>query len=342
MCSTLIVAVGEIMLKHLIGLAFRAISTLFFVLIIAFFIVRIAYRNPAAMLAPRNATQQTLDGISRALGLNDPWYLQLWHYVYRGPDIQGAPMGLFHWPPALGYSFRKQVPVTDLILSKMSVTLSLALGALLIWMSVSIVLGVMAAYRQGTWQDHLIAMLSYVGLSMPTFLSGILLSYFLFFQLSNHGISWFPSSGYVPLVVDPFEWARHLALPWLTLALAEIGIFQRVVRASMLDVLDEDYIRTARAKGLSERRIYYDHALKAALNPVITLGGLELAVIMGGAIVTETIFGLDGVGRLAISAALEGDFPVVIGTTIFASAAFIICTFIVDAITRFRDPAKGS
>src|ERR1700712_3428817 len=121
MCSTLIVVVGDNMLKHLIGLAFRAISTLFFVLIIAFFIVRIAYRNPAAMLAPRNATQQSLDGISRALGLNDPWYLQLWHYVYRGPDIQGAPMGLFHWPPALGYSFRKQVPVTDLILSKMSV-----------------------------------------------------------------------------------------------------------------------------------------------------------------------------------------------------------------------------
>jgi peptide/nickel transport system permease protein len=251
-------------------------------------------------------------------------------------------MGLFRWPPALGYSFRKQVPVTDLILSKAPVTLSLALGALLIWMSVSIVLGVIAARRQGAWQDHVIAVFSYIGLSVPTFLSGILLSYFLFFQLSNYGISWFPSSGYVPLVDNPLEWARHLALPWLTLALAEIGIFQRVVRASMLDVLGEDYIRTARAKGLPERKIYYDHALQAALNPVITLGGLELAVIMGGAIVTETIFGLDGVGRLAISSALDGDFPVVIGTTIFASAAFVLCTFVVDAIAQFRDPTNRS
>ena len=251
-------------------------------------------------------------------------------------------MGLAQWPPGLGYSFRKQTAVTDLILSKVSVTLSLALGAVVIWMALSIILGVVAARRQGSWIDNFISGVAYVGLSVPTFLSGILISYFLFFQLSNYGIFWFPSSGYVPLTQSPLEWARHLALPWLTLALAEIGIFQRVVRASMLEVLSEDYIRTARAKGLPEWRIYYDHALKAALNPVITLGGLELAVIMGGAIVTETIFGLDGVGRLAINSALEGDFPVVIGTTIFAAACFVLCTFAVDIITRWRDPSSIS
>lgn len=318
----------------------RAFSTLLFVLIIAFFITRIAYRDPAAMLAPRNANQQAIDAVAHALRLNEPWYLQLWHYLYRGPDIQGAPMGLTHWPPGLGYSFRKQAPVTDLILAKVPVTLSLALGAVVIWMLLSILLGVIAARRQGSWIDRAIAGFSYVSLSIPTFLSGILLSYFLFFQLTNHGIFWFPSSGYVPFFSDPLEWARHLALPWATLALAEIGIFQRVVRASMLEVLSEDYIRTARAKGISERRIHFDHAMKVALNPVITLGGLELATIMGGAIVTETLFGLDGVGRLAISSALEGDFPVVIGTTIFAAACFVVCTLGVDLLTRWRDPAS--
>lgn len=326
------------MLRYSLNLAFRALSTLLIVLVIAFFITRIAYRNPAAMLAPRNANQQAIDAVAHALRLNEPWYDQLWYYLYKGPDIQGAPMGLFNWPPALGYSFRKQTPVTDLILSKVHVTVSLALGALVIWMAISLLLGVIAARRQGTWIDNLIAAFSYVSLSIPTFLSGILISYFLFFQLSNLGIHWFPSSGYTPFSESPFQWARHLLLPWLTLALAEIGIFQRIVRASMLDVLGEDYIRTARAKGLPEWRIYYDHALKVALTPVITLGGLELAVIMGGAIVTETIFGLDGVGRLAINSALEGDFPVVIGTTIFAAAVFVVCTFTVDLIARLREP----
>lgn len=329
------------MLRHTVTLALRAVSTLVIVLIISFFITRIAYRNPAAMLAPRNANQQTIDAVGQSLRLNEPWYNQLWYYLYKGPDIQGAPMGLFNWPPALGFSFRKQTPVTELILSKAHVTVSLALGALVIWMSVSILLGVIAARRPGTWVDNLIAAFSYAVLSVPTFLSGILISYFLFFQLSNLGIHWFPSSGYTPLSENPFQWARHLALPWLTLALAEIGIFQRIVRASMLDVLSEDYIRTARAKGLPEWSIYYDHALKVALTPVITLGGLELATIMGGAIVTETIFGLDGVGRLAINSALEGDFPVVIGTTIFAAAIFVICTFAVDLIARLRDPATA-
>ncbi|AOF93772.1 ABC transporter permease [Sinorhizobium sp. RAC02] len=328
------------MAKQFSSVVLRSISTLVIVLILSFFITRIAYRNPAAMLAPRNATQESIDAVARSLRLDDPWYLQLWYYLFRGPDIQGAPMGLMHWPPALGYSFRKQAPVTDLILAKAPVTLSLALGALVIWMTIAILSGVAAARWQGRLIDHVLAFFAYVGLSVPTFLSGILISYFLFFQLSNQGIHWFPSSGYVPLSEDPLQWARHLALPWATLAIAEIGLFQRMVRASMLDVLGHDFIRTARAKGVPEGRVYFSHALKSALNPILTLGGLELAAIMGGAIVTETIFGLDGVGRMAIAAALEGDFPVVIGTTIFAASAFIITTLAVDLVAQWRDPAN--
>ncbi|NTI78714.1 ABC transporter permease [Rhizobium rhizogenes] len=328
------------MMKNSLSTLFRSTVTLVIVLILSFFITRVAYRNPAAMLAPRNATQEVIDGVAHALRLDELWYLQLWYYLYRGPDIQGAPMGLFHWPPALGFSFRKQAPVTDLILAKAPVTISLALGALVIWMTIAIIAGVAASRWHGRLVDHVLAFFAYVGLSVPTFLSGILISYFLFFQLTSHGFAWFPSSGYVPLTQNPFEWARHLLLPWATLAIAEIGIFQRIVRAGMLDVLGQDYIRTARAKGLSETRIYLSHALKSALNPIITLGGLELAVIMGGAIVTETIFGLDGVGRMAINAALDGDFPLVIGTTIFASSVFVLSTLTVDLIAQWRDPAR--
>jgi peptide/nickel transport system permease protein len=308
----------------------RAATTLILVLIAAFFLTGVAYRDPANMLAPRNATQEGIDAVTRALRLDDPWYVQLKNYLLRGPDIQGAPMGLAHWPPGLGYSFRRQTAVTELILSKVPVTVSLALGALVIWMTLSIVSGVAAARRRGTAVDRGLSTAAYIALSLPTFLTGMLLSY---------GLYWFPSSGYVPFAESPIEWARHLLLPWLTLAIAEIGLFQRVVRGSVLEALSADYIRTARAKGVSENAVYYRHALKSALNPVITLGGLELAVIMGGAIVTETVFGLDGVGRLAINSALESDFPVVIGTTIFAAAVFVLCNLVVDIVTRLRDPA---
>lgn len=330
------------MLKYILNQAARALTTLLIVLVATFALTRVAYRDPAAVLAPRNADQETLDGITRALRLDEPWYLQLWHYLYRGPDIQGAEMGLFHWPPALGYSFRQQRPVTELILEKVPATLSLALGAVVIWMALALLFGVLAARRRDTWVDHGLSVVSYTGLSVPTFLTGILLAYFLYFKLSTYGIRWFPSGGYVPLTEDPLQWARHLLLPWLTIAIAEIGVFQRVVRAHMLDVLGADYIRTARAKGVSEHRVHFDHALGAALNPIITLGGLELAALMGGAIVTEQIFGLDGVGRLAVEAAVGGDFPVVIGTTILAAAVFVVSTFVVDVVTRLRDPAGAT
>jgi peptide/nickel transport system permease protein len=312
------------------------------VLICTFFITRVAYRDPAVMLAPRNADQQTIDSVAHALRLDAPWYKQLGYYLYRGPDIQGAPMGLAHWPPALGYSFRHQTPVTDLILSKVPVTLSVAFGALVISAVISVLLGILAARRPDSWVDHLLSTFAYGALSIPTFLSGMLASYFLYFQLSVHGVNIFPSGGYVPLSENPLQWAHHLLLPWLTLSIAEIGFFQRVVRASMLNVLGADYVRTARAKGVPEHKVLLKHALPAALNPVITLGGLELAGLMGGAIVTEQMFGLDGVGRLAVTSALSGDFPVVIGTTIFAASVFVACTLLVDLITRWRDPASNA
>ncbi|HED2783241.1 TPA: ABC transporter permease [Klebsiella variicola subsp. variicola] len=321
-------------LSTLVNTLLRSALTLLLVLIVAFALTRIAYQDPAVMLAPRNATPEAIAAIARALHLNDPWYQQLRYFLLRGPEIQGAPVGLLHWPPALGYSFRFQTPVTQLILEKVPVTLSLALGALAIWTAISLLTGVLAARYRDRFIDRLLAFFAYIALSLPTFLSGMLIIFFLFYQLSLHNLNWFPAGGYVALREDLWQWARHLALPWLTLALAEMGIFQRVLRSSMLDVLHRDYIRTARAKGVSEWRVYFDHALKPALSPMLMLTGLELAAIMGGAIVTEKMFGLDGVGRLAIDAALDGDFPVVIGTTIFAACVFIVCNLLTDVLHR--------
>lgn len=319
----------------------RALLTLLLVLLLTFVMTRIAYRNPAATLAPRNADQQVIDGVARSLRLDDPWYLQLWHFLFRGPQVQGTPVGLVNWPPSLGYSFRRQQPVVDLVLDKIPATLSLAFGALVLWIVFSLITGILAAYRPGSALDRGLSGVSYVALSLPTFVVGILLSYFLYYKLSTYGIRWFPGSGYVPLTEDPAQWARHLILPWLTIAIVEVGVFQRIVRANMLEVLSHDYIRSARAKGVGEVRLHLDHALRAALNPIITLGGLELATIIGGAIVTEQIFGIDGVGRLAIESALSGDYPVVIGTTLFAAVVFIIVNFAVDVITHLRNPSRN-
>ncbi|AGT10785.1 ABC-type dipeptide/oligopeptide/nickel transport systems, permease component (plasmid) [Paracoccus aminophilus JCM 7686] len=327
--------------RRLLTTLSQSIATLVILLIACFFLTRLAYRNPAAMLAPINATQESIDAISRALRLDEPWYLQLWHYLYRGPDVQGAPMGLMHWPPGLGYSFRKQAPVTDLILSKLPATLSLVIGAALIWFALSILSGVWAARHQGKWQDHLSGLFACIFMSVPVLLSGILFSYVFFYLLTQAGWAIFPSSGYVPLSESPLQWARHLALPWATLALVEAGLFQRVVRGAVLDVAQADYIRTARAKGLPEGRIYFSHALSAALNPIISLGALEIGTLLGGAIVTETIFGIDGLGRLAVSSAIEGDFPVVIGTTVTAGAAIVLMTAVGDFWTEWREKGRS-
>lgn len=314
----------------------RMALTVSAVVLVTFGLTRVAYQNPGRMLAPENASEETVAAIANSLRLNDPWYLQLWYYVVRGPEIKGTPTGLLNWPPSLGYSYRQQRPVTDLILEKIPVTFSLAAGALILWITVSIVLGVYAARRPGSLFDQVSSATSYVLLSIPTFVTGVILLFVLYYQLSLAGVKFFPSGGYVALTESPAEWARHLLLPWLTLLLAEVGLFQRVVRASVLEVANKDYIRTARAKGVGTQGVYFNHALSAALNPILTLGAIEFAAILGGAIITEQIFGLDGVGRLAVNAANNGDAPVVIGCTLLGALIFVVSTFVVDLITHAR------
>ncbi|ORA39926.1 peptide ABC transporter permease [Mycobacterium aquaticum] len=312
------------------------VLTVFTVVLVTFGLTKIAYQNPARMLAPENASQQTVDAIANSLRLNAPWYLQLWHYVVRGPEIKGTPTGLLNWPPSLGYSYREQRPVTELILEKIPATLSLAVGALVVWIALSVIFGVYAARKPGGVFDGISSAISYVFLSIPTFVTGVILLFVLYYQLSMAGVKWFPSGGYVALSASPSEWARHLLLPWLTLVLAELGLFQRVVRAAVLEVSNKDFIRTARAKGVSPNGVYFNHALSAALNPILTLGAIEFATILGGAIITEQIFGIDGVGRLAVNAANNGDAPVVIGCTLLGAVIFVVSTFAIDVITAAR------
>jgi len=174
--------------------------------------------------------------------------------------------------------------------------------------------------------------------SKPIFLLGLILLYFLFYKLTLAGYPLFPGSGYVPLSEDPVEWLQHLVLPWLSLALVTAATYTRLTRGAMLDVLGEDYIRTARSKGMRERRVTYRHALRSALTPAVTQLGIDLGTVLGGAIITENVFGLPGLGQLAVQSVVQQDQPVIIGTVILAAAFIVISSILVDLVYAVLDP----
>jgi peptide/nickel transport system permease protein len=286
----------------------------------------VAPHDPARLLAGKLATPQTVALVNHRLGLDRPL-----------PDQYGSFMGrLLHGD--LGYSYYNSAPVRSLLASRLPVTASLSLGAAALWMVVGVGVGVAAARRPRSVVDRGGTLLVLTGLSMPTFLVGLLLIYFLFFRLHLVGIGLFPASGYVPLTQDPAGWAQHLLLPWITLATVTAATYSRLTRGSLLEVLGEDYIRTARAKGLPEGRVVYRHGLRSALTPVLTQLGVDLGTLLGGVIVTEQVFGLPGLGQLAWQSVTTQDLPVIIGIVLVASAFIVLANLLVDLGYALLDP----
>nr|WP_281386792.1 ABC transporter permease [Jiangella mangrovi] len=198
--------------------------------------------------------------------------------------------------------------------------------------------GVVSATHPRSASDRGLTAFALFFYSMPPFLLGILLLYAFYYQLTLAGVSWFPAGGYVPFAQDPAAWFQHMVLPWITLALLLAATYTRLTRASMLDVLGEDYIRTARSKGITERRVVYRHGLRAALTPVVTQFGIDLGQLVGGAVVTETVFSLPGLGNTAVDAITRQDLPVIIGIVLVASAAVVLANIVVDVAYAGLDP----
>jgi peptide/nickel transport system permease protein len=299
---------------------------LFVISIVVFVMFFVAPHNVARLLAGRQATPQTVADVARRLGLNRPVLDQYGSFLW----------GLLH--ANLGYSYYSSEPVTSLIASRATVTISVAVGAAAIWLFIGVGSGVLAARRPRSLADRAATVTALVFYSMPPFLLGLLLLFLVFFQLHLAGIDWFPGSGYVGLVADPAGWAQHLILPWTTLALVTATTYERLTRGALLDVLGEDYIRTARAKGLSERRVVYRHGLRSALTPVVTQFGIDIGSLLGGAIVVENVFGLPGLGALAVSSVTNEDLPVIIGLVMLASAFIVIANIFVDVVYAGLDP----
>jgi peptide/nickel transport system permease protein len=292
--------------------------------------------DPAALTCGKACSPQVIEANRIRLGLDMPlWqqYLEFVKGIFFGRTYGSGTATFECHAPCLGYSFRRGQEVTPLILSVLPVTIYLAVGAFIIWITVGISLGIYAALRRGRWQDRTTLGAALVGYSFPSFFIGLLL---LFFVVIKWQLLPYPS--YVPPSEDPVQFLQTMILPWITLALLFAAFYIRLTRNQMLDTLGEDYIRTARSKGMPEHQVIRKHALRAGLTPIVTAAGLDLAGLLGGAIVTETVFTLPGLGRLAIQSVLDSDLPVITATVLVAGFFIVVANLIVDLLYAVIDP----
>ncbi len=299
--------------------------TLIAVSMIIFGLFYVAPNDPARSIAGPQATFETVELIRHNLGLDKPVPQRYWLFL----------TGLFHGD--LGFSYYSQQSVLSQITQRLPVTFSIAIGSAVVFALVGVGIGVMAARRPGSFRDRFGTIFVLTGLSFPTFVFGLLLLYVAFYLLTTAGLPIFPGSGYVAFTDSPWEWARHLILPWITIAFVSAATYARLSRAMMLDVLGEDYIRTARAKGLSERRVVYKHGMRSILTPLISQFGVDLAALLGGLVVTERIFGLQGIGSLAVDAVTRGDQPTIIGVVLLATFFVVVANIVIDLVYALLD-----
>jgi peptide/nickel transport system permease protein len=292
--------------------------------------------DPAALTCGKSCTPQIIEANRIRLGLDLPLWQQYIEFVrglFFGRTYGSGTQTFTCNAPCLGYSFRRGEEVTPLILNALPPTIYLAVGAFIIWMIAGVTLGIYAALRRGRWQEKATLGAALVGYSFPTFFIGLLL---LFFVVIKWQLLPYPS--YVPPTEDPVQFLQTMILPWITLALIFAAFYIRLTRNQMLETLSEDYIRTARAKGLPEHAVIRKHGLRAGLTPIVTAAGLDLAGLLGGAIIVESVFTLPGLGRLAINSALDADLPVIVGTVLVAGFFIVVANIIVDLLYAVIDP----
>ncbi|MEV6156703.1 ABC transporter permease [Nonomuraea sp. NPDC052129] len=312
--------------RFLIRRALLGVLVLWLVTLGTFLLFFVAPSDPARTLAGRQATPEQVELIRHNLGLDRPILVQYLDYLNR----------LIHGD--LGQSYFSGESIGKLLSQDFPPTASLVIGGAILWVVIGVGAGVISATRARSLLDRVVTFLALAAVSMPTFVVGLLLLYFLFFQLSMAGAPLLPPDSYVPLTDSPGEWARHLILPWITLAMVQAASYVRLTRGSMLDILGEDYIRTARAKGVPEGQVIYRHGLRAALTPVVTQLGVDVGTLIGGVVVTESVFGLGGIGQAVVQAFVSGDLPVIMGVVVLATTAVVVANLLVDITYGLLDP----
>jgi peptide/nickel transport system permease protein len=306
--------------------AVRRLANMMFVLIaisiITFFVFyKIPGGDPVLRISGRTAEPAVREQVREDFGFNDPIYVQYLRMMEK--TIDGSLE-----------SYSNRVNVREELIRGIPATASLVIGGAIIWLFFGVLFGVISAVYAGRFPDRVLTILGLIGISLPVFWVGAMLLYYLTYK-----VSLFPAGGYVPLSEDPASWLSHMILPWFTISLVFIGFYSRLLRSNMLDVMNEDYVRTARAKGLSERRVLASHVLRNAMIPIVTLFGLDFgAAIGGGAILTETVFGLQGVGQYVAESIGNLDLPPILGTTLYAAFLIVVMSAVVDILYARLDP----
>jgi peptide/nickel transport system permease protein len=330
-----------------IGYIVRRLITAVFLLVVVgtitfsvfFLIPRLAGQNSyelAAQYVGRNPTAAAIDQVEVKLGLNQPLPVQYGRFmlgIVAGEHYNDGPSQTWCAPPCFGYSFRTQQPVWPQLMAALPVTASLAVGAAVFWLTGGVAVGVISALKRGSAFDRLSMGAALAGVSLPIFFTGL-----ISLELFSYKWPLFPNVQFVPISQGPLLWARNLMLPWIVLALYYAALYARLTRAGMLDTMGEDYIRTARAKGLPERTVNLKHGLRAALTPIVTIFGMDLGLLIGGAVITEVTFSLHGLGMFAWEAIQDQDFPEIMGVVMLASFFVVIANLIVDVLYAVIDP----
>jgi peptide/nickel transport system permease protein len=309
---------GRFIVRRAVGM----VAVLFAVSVLVFLIFNVIPNSPPAeRLAGKNATPELVKSIEEEWGFDESLpqqYLSMMEKVFTGELT----------------SYQPEIPVSEQIIEGLPATLSLSIGAAVIWMFFGILLGYISALRAGGWLDRLLTGVSIIGISLPVFLLAPVLIYVFAEQLGL-----FPNGGYVGLTEDPLQWAYHLVLPWITVATLSIGFYSRVLRSNMLDAMNEDYVRTARAKGLGEHRVMSRHVLRNSLIPIVTLFGLDFgATIAGTAIITEALFDLQGVGSYAANSIGNLELPPIMGVTLYGAFFVVLFNALADVAYAYLDP----
>lgn len=332
------------MVAYVLRRLVAAVVLLFVVTVVTFAIFFLVPRvagataeDLASRYVGKTAGPEQLKEMADKLGFDDPLYVQYGRFakgLVAGADFSTGPT-VEHCPaPCFGYSFITQNPVWPDLVDRLGVTMSLAAGAAIIWLVVGVSIGVLSALRKGSIFDRGAMGVALAGVSLPIFFTGLLA-----LSIFAYNLGWFPPGGsYTPITENPAQWAYDLILPWTTLAFLYAAAYARLTRAGMLETMNEDFIRTARAKGLVERTVVVKHGLRYALTPIVTIFGLDLGLLLGGAILTESTFSLPGIGKYAVEAVTNNDLPKVLGVVMLGAFFIILANLIVDITYAVIDP----
>jgi peptide/nickel transport system permease protein len=315
------------MLRYIIRRLLWVVLLLFVVSALTFVIFYLLpSADPAQLRAGRQPNPQLVEQIRHNLGLDQPWYQQYFDYMKQV---------FLHFD--FGYSFQNTISVKEQVFDRLPATISLALGAAVVWLVVGISVGMISAVRSRSLIDRFSMGAALVAISAPVYWLGLLTLYLFSKDIGQFHV--FEGAGtYVPFSEDPSKWFQSLMLPWLVLAAAFAAFYARLLRSNLIETMDEDYIRTARAKGLRERRVVLRHGLRSAITPIVTAAGLDIGILLGGAILTETVFNIPGIGRLVFDSIQHSDLPMIQGTVLIATFFIVTANLVVDILYAFLDP----